>query len=300
MKRYSQGSLWKTDAKSEDHRFYIESDLLANCIGYGHAATAREGEVAGFTWSKHSLGYALLGYLVERALGFSRLPFCMDRVQHWAIDSLNDNIKHFLESVSERELLDAIEELKELYDHTQKKLSNENIDLITLTRQIKSEDGYQSTEGYAESLMKLKVAAEYLELNEIEFEMDLLNSYSSSGSYQHWADVTIDHNVNPVDIIYCSALVGRKGIDNFNESGEWVVINRSSTGKIKLPTSSISYKQDLWKQKAIIRSEEEAIRIIEDYKFPLRGRTSFDNNYGEKEMLKTKKKKLIDFILNKL
>ncbi|EJG0970251.1 TPA: hypothetical protein ACMDSS_004462 [Vibrio parahaemolyticus] len=299
-KSCSQSCLWDNEHGSTDHRYYIESDLLANCIGYGHAAGAEKpGQIAGFSWSKHSLGYVLLGYLAERALGFRRLPFCMDRIEHWAISQQETQCSSFLDEFSEEKILEAVEELNKVYAHTQRKLKEANIDMICLTRQIQRSDASNRSKGYAESLMRIKDAAEIVGLDEVEFEMDTLNSYSSFGSYEHWADVTIKHEVSAKDILYCEALIGRQGVTSFAESGEWVAINRSPTGIVKLPVSAISYDKNRWYDTIPITTESEAERVLSQIKVPLRSRISYQNGYGSHGKIPNWKRKLVEYLLRK-
>lgn len=68
--------------------------------------------------------------------------------------------------------------------------------------------------------------------------MDTLNSFGDQNCY--WADIALELEVPAKDIFYCSQLIADRPFHSKTvESGEWIVINRSPTGVVHIPVSSI-------------------------------------------------------------
>lgn len=295
----SQLEFWKFDLSVEGQIHDIKSDLLGLCMGFGHGSSESAGEIAGLSWSKQSFGYVILSYLAEKALDFRRLPFCIDRVEHWAYSQEEEIRRRIREQLTEEKINFAVAELRQIYLHTQSKLKEKGVEKILLTRQLKRNscgmrDGRSS--GYAENLIKIKDAADLLNLDFIEFEMDTLNSFGSNECYLHWADVTIQHEYEIQDILYCADLVSFKGNKNFNESGEWLVLNRSPTGMVRIPTGSIFYDKKCWQDLRPFRTNEEAELFLIENKLPLRGRTYYESTYGNMGIKPKIRQRLIELL----
>ena len=244
--------------KNETCRFNIKDDLLFQCIGIGRGNSNRQGELQGFNSWKGD-GYALLTYFASRALGFRRFPFCEDRIyaKHFI---QSQDFKAILKQLDEQKIQTICNEVRAIYGHTQYKLSQKNIKFIRVRREIKSdEDRY----GYAETLIRLKQAGDLLHLNDVEIEMDTLNSFGDEGLYKSL--VTLELEIPVEDVFYCSCLIAdRHGISKTMETGEWVVINKSPTGVVSIPTSSISYSPKAWgKQNPF--DENKAQKFIDGY-----------------------------------
>ena len=121
-----------------------------------------------------------------------------------------------------------IEEIKSIYEHTQKCLDIDykGEDYVELRRNLSGE--------YASILLQLKANA--LEQNEkiIKIGADILNSFTSSfGSYG--MDVHIDMNIPKKDILCYSNVLDVSVM----ESNEFIVINRSRDGLIEIPVDRI-------------------------------------------------------------
>ena len=136
---------------------------------------------------------------------------------------------------------------------------------MNLRRETKISEcnGQSSAQGYAETLVMLRESSDIIGLPEIEIEMDTLNSFGDEGAYV--SEVTLELTIPAKDILYCSALIGnREGEQQTMESGEWVVVNRSPTGLVKLPTASLRVREDMWKHETPL-TPERAKALIDNY-----------------------------------
>lgn len=224
--------------KSKENKYCINSELLRLCIGPG----SLQDSFIGFNKDKCT-GYALLAYFCSVALGFRRLPFCEDRI--YFANQNKIEYPDIVRNLDECEIQKIVDELKKIYSHTQDKLKAAKLTTVKLRRHIaiekKADDPYCKTDdSYAERIIQLKKSAEAIGQKYIEFEMDVLNSYGEEG-YDYLADVTIEHEFMAEDVLYCSNLVGDQNGSPLMEAAEWVVVNRSSTGVVKFPASSIKY-----------------------------------------------------------
>jgi len=227
----------------ESEKFHIKDDLLFDCIGLGCGSSRKENRVQGFNSGK-AAGYALLTYFASQALGFRRFPLCEDRIYHGYFG--DTELKKIVSTLDSSRIKAITEEVKSLYDHTQKALLTANLQNINVKREIKSAQssgGY--SDGYAETLVKISSAAHLLGKSEINVEMDTLNSFGDEGAYA--SPVQIELTVPASDVLYFSAIIGdRDGKPETMESGEWVLVNRSETGVVSLPASSVKYEPNMW------------------------------------------------------
>lgn len=232
-------------------RFEIKDDLLYACITYGDGLSGKP--IAGFTRHK-GLGYALLAFFVQRALKIDRLPFCGDRIfsNHLQYE-WEKPYREILGYLTPSRVDSICQEVKALYDHTQRHLSQKGLSTVVLRRCVYDSKGPFGTEvGYAELLFKLARACSLVGQQNLQFEMDVLNSYGDDHAYQHFP-VAIIHEVPVKDIFYCSNLIHSREPTPLDEpgmaveDGEWVVINRSPTGVIELPVDAIQLNHTAWK-----------------------------------------------------
>lgn len=249
-----------------DKKFHISDDLLFDCVGLGCGNIHSSDRVQGFNFGKGD-GYALLTYFAASALNFRRFPFCEDRVYAGYIgDKLQ--IANTLSKLSESRINCIVEEVRALYEHTQAALSEHGLKEVQLRREIKHQSQHlsirEASGSYAENLVMLKESCDILQKADFEIEMDTLNSFGDEGAY--FSEVALELSIPAKDILYCSALVGnRDGHQPTMESGEWVVINRSPTGVVNLPVSSLVVRRDMWKRTKPI-SHDEAEKFIESYR----------------------------------
>lgn len=276
-------------AKAKGQQFEIHDDLLYACITYGDGL--QQPSVKGFTVSKGGLGYSLLVFFASRALDLYRLPFCPDRTYEWA-PSVSGNAGHTLQTILSELSPTRVEaicaELKALYEHTQRMLRDAGMASVLLKRNIHdvTKGSSRQTGGYAELLFKLKEACVILGRESLCFEMDMLNSYGDDGGYSHHP-VALRHEIAAEDILYCSNFIRSRENTVFGqtkdavEDGEWVVINRSSTGVVELPTTVIELNtrdwQDRWERRS--RDPEAAQRFLDAWSpVVLRGHRSTGQN----------------------
>lgn len=242
-----QNHYWPYDEEKEhlkdEHRYYIKSNILSDCMGMGNHLKGSKERVEGFRRNK-SDGYALLTYFVSQALVFRRLPFYEDRFYSRYMDENDRKAPEKIFNLELEEVNKIVKEFEEVYSHTQAKLKTAGLTKVELRREI-HDDGTE----YTKDLLKLIKCAELLGKETVKFEMDMLNSYGDEGAYTHNSVVTIEHEFLAKDILYCSNLVGYKGSDELVETGEWVVLNRSLTGLVEIPIKSIRYDNKYFKFK---------------------------------------------------
>lgn len=273
-------------------KIYIKDELLFKCIGVGDDNLDTKHAITGFNRSK-DLGYALLTYFANHALNIKRMPFCEDRIYYRAfIDTPHEKLKHILNELNEYRIDSIIDELKEIYSHTQKMLEPHNT--IKLERKIKSQENRYSSDdhSYAETLIILKKSCEILGIRECKIEMDMLNSFGDEGAYD--GDVKLQMNIKKEDILYFS------NIFKFNtaqkkpvESGEWVIVNRSPTGVMTIPTEAIIFDENQWSYPKL--TLQDAQEFMQNYE-PVMLRSHFraTKDYGAFGI--EKKKSLINKI----
>lgn len=247
----------------DDQKFHISDDLLFECVGLGCGNWHQPNRVQGFNSGK-AFGYALLTYFSSVALGFRRLPFCEDRIYTNYFDQTQE-YKDVISQLSPSRIEKITDEMLRLYEHTQASLKRVGLDEVNIRREIKKSvhNGQRSEQGYAETLVMLRKSCDILNLPEFEIEMDTLNSFGDEGAYV--SEVRLELTIPAKDILYCSALVGNRDEEqNTMESGEWVVINRSPTGLVKLSTASVLVSSDMWRHKSPV-TRERAEAFIEKY-----------------------------------
>lgn len=279
---------------SVDHKYYINNEILVDCIGVGSGSMYRSDRVSGFSYGK-GLGYALLTYFVSQALGFRRLPFFEDRIYCEYIYNDRLNILKNSYQLNENDICEIVEELNDIYQHTQKKLKEAGLSTVKLRREIAS-----NGTGYAETIMKLKDCAQLAGRNTLLFEMDTLNSFGDEGAYKHLSDVTIEHEFPAKNILCCSNLVESKSSRDLDlmETGEWIVINRSPTGLVELPVEAIRYDLKNWNNKNAIDLESAETFLSNNLPMKHRNVTYFEENYGTQGRAMRMRKKIARWLLS--
>ncbi|MFW1314394.1 hypothetical protein ACEWBY_05570 [Vibrio parahaemolyticus] len=249
------GTSW--DDMTPEKKFEIKDKILLGCIGIGQNVNGYQ--LVGFSKDKDAgLGYALLCYFTSGALGIRRLPFFEDRVyveESSQSSSVLEATPLLAQLTPQR--IDVIQaELKELYEFVQTDLKSRSLKTVTLSRGIRFDD-----EGYASTLVRLKLAAEIVGQTHIEFDMDLLNSFSSGG---YSGIVTLDMEFPIEDVLYYSGIVGKDSNGGLEpvEGGEWVVINRALNGVVQIAVKDIIIDDKLVKQKALDDLNETGAKVF--------------------------------------
>lgn len=287
---YSPGTDYETFmAQVKSQQFEIQDDLLYACITYGEGL--QQPSVKGFTISKGGLGYSLLAFFASRALDLYRLPFCPDRTYEWIPNISGDAgrvLPSALSELSPSRVESICAELTSLYEHTQRMLRDAGMASVRLKRNIHdvTQGSLRQKGGYAELLFKLKEACVILGRESLCFEMDTLNSYGDDGGYSHHP-VALRQEIAAEDILYCSNFIRSRGnpfpgqTKDAVEDGEWVVINRATTGVVELPTTAIELNttdwQDRWERRS--RDQKAAQRFLDAWTpVVLRGHGSIGPN----------------------
>ncbi|WMU73327.1 hypothetical protein OQ483_02495 [Enterobacter bugandensis] len=218
-------------------KYIVQDPLLSGCIGMGRANSANYSKVQGFNCGK-DFGYALLSYFASRALNISRIPFCEDRIYN-SFHLRNKHEDEILLSLDEERVNEICNEIREIYKHTQQCLQQAGLDSVKLRRELRG----KHTSKYIEHLIVRKAASETLGKDHLHIEMDSLNSFGDAGEYLGL--ISLQLKIPAKDILYCYSFIESKHTKSWLvEPGEWVVLNRSPTGVVKLPTSSILVRDD--------------------------------------------------------
>ncbi|MFZ7158672.1 hypothetical protein ACLSZ7_06595 [Avibacterium gallinarum] len=230
-------------------KFYITNNILFDCIGMGNP------KFDGFNGNKESFGYALLTYFTSYALNIRRNPFCLDRVYSTYCHRELSEYREILEKLNSKEVDEIINEVIQLYEHTQKALENAELEYIYLRRQIRYQErkginfNLTNKDSYAETLVMLRKACDELNIKEIQIEMDMLNSFTDeAGFYQDTnKPLCLELKIPAKDVFYCSQLIGERKEKSYPvESGEWVILNHSPNGIMTIPVASIKYNETDW------------------------------------------------------
>lgn len=247
-------------------KYYIEDELLSDCIGRGRKSTNEYERVLGFNEGK-SFGYALLSYFTSRALNIPRLPFCLDRIYHQFSFAMSTTDRKILNALDEEKVEKICGELKEAYIHTQESLKDAGLKSVFLRRELTY---------YSATIINLIKCSRLLDLRTIEIEMDTLNSFGDADEYHK--EFSLELEIPIENILYCSSL-----IDSHNckevlvEDGEWVVINRSPNGIFQIPTKSIVIRKDCSdRSKITVTDARSAEQFMKDYS-PLYIRQFFES-----------------------
>ncbi len=217
----------------------VRDPLLSDCIGMGRANSGDYSRVQGFNCGK-DFGYALLTYFASRALNIPRMPFCEDRIYN-GFHLRNKHEDEILFSLDEERVNEICREIIEIYIHTQRCLQQAGLDSVNLRRELRG----KHTSEYIESILVRKVASETLGKDHMHIEMDSLNSFGDAGEYL--GTISLQLEIPAKDILYCYKFIESKNTKSWLvEPGEWVVLNRSPTGVVKLPTSSVLVRDDKW------------------------------------------------------
>lgn len=220
-------------------KYIVQDPLLSDCIGMGRANSGDYSRVQGFNCGK-DFGYALLTYFTSRALNIQRMPYCEDRIYN-NFHFLNKHENEILLSLDEERVSEICREIHEIYMHTQRHLQQAGLDGVNLRRELRGGDA----NNYIKSILVRKVASEMLGKDHMHIEMDSLNSFGDAGEYL--GDISLQLGIPAKDILYCYKFIESKHTNSWLvEPGEWIVINRSPNGVVKLPTSSVIVRNEKW------------------------------------------------------
>lgn len=265
--------------------FHINDDLLYACITYGDGLASRP--VEGFTWTK-GLGYAFLTFFVQRALNIYRFPFFPDRVfEHCPSPEKEKVIVEIVKTLTPRRIEAISHELLRIYEYTQSLLHEKDIAVVNLKRMVRELcDNPTRRENYAQTIMRLKRAAQVTGQEVVQFEMDILNSWGDDGGYPHYP-IMIQRNVPAADVLYFSNMIASREpgtyADRFAvEPGEWVVLNRSPTGLVDFSVNDIVFDESIYQEIRGWRARTYEIFLENHSPFPFRKAARIKEGLGHR------------------
>lgn len=269
------------------HKFHLNDPLLRALILADQPSPGGDRELKSWVWGK-TLGAVLLTWFAKRAFNLSRLPYHEDRLLSGHLCS--EDLTHLQQLVSTLTppLIDATtQELRELHAHTQACLASKGLTHVQLQRGIRYAGSckltgiYGASEvlGQAGQIVKLKLAAEMLGQETVQFEMDTLNSWGDDGGYGHFP-VHLHRRIAAADVLYCSTLLAAD--HGISECGEWVVINRHQAGLVEFETGDIEFSNNEIEVSKLLSSEKDAIEFMRKNQ-PLVYRSASDPIFDSKD-----------------
>ncbi len=88
--------------------------------------------------------------------------------------------------------------------------------------------------------MLYKFAADLLGKEKIPVHMDVLNSFTDTKNKGGYGSISVELSIPAEDVFYSYLMFP----SNQMEGEEWVIMNRSSTGVVEIPISSIVISDD--------------------------------------------------------
>lgn len=230
-----------------DSKFQLTSELLSACIGYGNHIEPY-GFVTGFSGKKRD-GYAILLRLMSRAFDVNDVPIDDDRIY----TRYSKEVDAFIASLSKPQLNEIAGELKHIYLHLQGILNDAGVTHIKLRREIGPKElprqkinevtvssHFSGRLNYSDLLMLYKSAADLLGKEKIPVLMDVLNSFTDTNNKGGYGSISIELSIPAEDVLYSYLMFPSDKM----EGEEWIIMNRSSTGVVEIPVSSIVISDD--------------------------------------------------------
>lgn len=238
-------------------KYMVKDPLLLDCIGVGRGdSLSVRNRVQGFNSGKR-FGYALLASFTSRALAIHRLPY-HDDYHCRRFYYLSEDDEAIVQGLDNRRVNDILEELRGIYCHTQRHLKGRGLAQVNLRREING-----SQNGYHADVIISAIAVEIAGLNYIDVDMDFLNSFGDAGEYNFGKGMTLELSIPVQDVFYCHGLISSENKTyKLVERGEWVVINRSPTGVVKVPIECVLLSD---KARDEFKSEIKSISAAEKY-----------------------------------
>lgn len=249
-------------------QFHIKDELLYKAITYGDGlpSPAVQRAIVSFTVQKGP-GYAMLVFFARQALGLYRLPYCEDRIlSDWLFAQSREQVLEYAMTLSRERISAIVDEVQQLYGHTQAKLREAGVDNVTLVRRLYDGQPTSASTFEKQHLSVVKHACEMLGRDTIELDMDTLNSFTcEEGTYPD-RQVELRLNIPARDVLYCTNLIATRDKDQPTraavETREWVIINRSASGTVKIPVSAVTVDPELSKL-VLDMDERRASEILE-------------------------------------
>lgn len=225
-----------------DSALRLKSEILAACIGYG-SHDEKYKFITGFSDAKRN-GYAILLKIISLAFDGDEIPINDDRIYI----RYGEEVEAFIASLSRTQLNEIVGELVNIYRHLQGILNAEGVTHIKLRREIsprnlprhkinevKVSSRLYECLNYSDLLMLYKSAADLLGKEKIPVHMDVLNSFTDTNNKGGYGSISIELSIPAEDVLY-SYLMFPSGQ---MEGDEWIIMNRSLTGIVEIPASSI-------------------------------------------------------------
>lgn len=229
---------------TSDGRWEIENILLHDLLTYSDGS-ARVGELKA-CWSSGHGFYIVKGivtWLTMRSLKIERLP--------WMSDFSFTTLKYkkslyipILKYLQDHPKIvdEACKELLEIYAHTQRFYAG--ITHISLGRGYKSSDEMiTKNDDYAKAVYRHAAAARMIKKDTIDVPHDVITSWAKTSNYNADYLVGVDMDVAIEDILLSAETIAPRQNEiqhSALESGEFLVLNRSWDGLLKINAEAVT------------------------------------------------------------
>ena len=218
-----------------EQQFCFKSPLLRKSLGIGDGSGGQASRIAGRSYCTLSRGNAILTYLVTAALGIRRFPLCEDRIM-----TMHDKPEDWqaLTELPEHRVDELIDEVAQLYHHTQSMLANTGKSHVVLSRYLRSSG---PEDDYTQRIIEAKLAAQVAREDTVQLELDTLSSFSDEGAYH--GEIQIVTKIPSDRVLTCYRLIQPEYEGGYPselvEHGEWIILNPARNGVVSLPVSDI-------------------------------------------------------------
>ena len=238
----------RLDSLFSDSKLQLTSELLSACIGNGsHVEPYRF--ITGFSDKKRN-GYAILLRLMSMALNVNDEPVDDDRI----FTRYRKEVNAFIASLNKTQLNEIVGELMKIHLHLQGILNAAGVTHIKLRREIGPKElprhkinvvtlssHFSERLAYSDLLMLYKSAADLIGKEKIPLHMDVLNSFTDTNNKGGYGSISIELSIPAEDVLYTYLMFPSGKM----EGEEWIIMNRSLTGIVEIPLSSIVISDDV-------------------------------------------------------
>lgn len=224
-------------------RFSFKNNTIYQLLTYGDQAP---GDISPrlpiSNWNVWSLGTrGILTWLLTEALSLRRWPWHPDYTQQTTPSDIErPNALSTLEKYfgNATQIESAAEELRRMYDHTQRYFKAQGIKTVVLHRSFG--DQADLNHRYASWLVSCFKAAQQLERPSFSVPAHILSSWCVGAAYSTYpVTIRVEHPVEDV-LCFSELLESKERPDKpALESGEWIIINRALDGCLTLPTNAL-------------------------------------------------------------
>ncbi|OLY75736.1 hypothetical protein AU074_21970 [Pseudomonas sp. ATCC PTA-122608] len=226
-------------------RFLIQHPAIYKMMTYGDHESPGESGLPIVNWNTWGLApRGILTWLATQAMGVSRFPWHPDQcqtqtpVEGQKAGALDVLMEHF---GSPALIQEGVRQMREIYEHTQAVFRRRNQKTVVLHRSFCDNTHQKDSQGYADRLLSMACAAEFLGHEHFEINTNILTSWCEGAGYgANPISIRVEHPVE--NVFWGSDLIASKGgrvEQPAVESGEWVIFDPSLRGRLIVPVDGV-------------------------------------------------------------